>query len=156
MSHLGLLHFCRHNTCRPMHLRLQGLLRPSLGCRQAVGQQQAVSCGDAAGHLLQQGQLSLQHGLAAGPVLMLTQVVVPALPAAKHTAQEVSLSSQMVGGIKPSHAGNIVCLQHATSWCLSLSRCLRLVMLLASAGPQLTGACSTALLRTSAGMSRVS
>ncbi len=106
--------------------------------------------------LLQQGQLSLQHSLAAGPVLMLTQVVVPALPAAKRMAQEVSLSSQFFGAIMPSHAGNIVCLQHATSWCLSSSRCLRLVMLLASAGPQLTGACSTALLGTSAGMSRVS
>ena len=126
--HLGLLHPHRHIICRLMRLGLQALLL------QAGGQRRVGNCADTAGHLLQQKQLRWQHGLPAGPMLRRTQPVARAWPAVERKAQDVGLDSQLFGAIMPSHVGNIVCLQFASR------RCLWLMVLLASAGPQLTGA----------------
>ena len=72
---------------------------------QAGGQRRGVSRGDAAGNLLQQGQLRWQHSLAAGPVLSLTQAAVPALPAMGRRAQEVRLGLHLLAAQMLSHMG---------------------------------------------------
>ena len=86
-------------------------------------------------------------------MLRLTQAVVPAVPTMGRRAREVSLGLQPFAALMLSHMGSI-----RAAVCACNTRpvsSVRLLVWLASAGPQLTGACSTALHGTSAGMSRV-
>ena len=144
---------CRHTTCRRMHLRLQALLRPSQGGRQAVRQRRGASCGDAAGHLLQQGQLGWQHSFGSRACAE----VDPAWCAS------FACDGVQGSGVEPGPA-TLCCSdavshgQHqSSSVCLQYMSSQRLWLLVSPepAGPKLTGARCTAVHGTSAGMSRV-